>query len=207
MRKNRILAAGAALLMLAAAPFAAQAFDIDHKHGRYSHHGGEIGQALTPDNDHATGCAGVNRLNHRHQVIPESDHYGHSEVIQPCVSKAPAASSCSGAASSDSKSCASCAGHAGTRAPTHASAAARGDEEADARDYCDEVYVSIPTGYHGRAGYGYYDTAEMQMGYAFHHLTREDLAKNRKQLEAKGLIPAGSGFQSKNLDRLVESMR
>lgn len=168
------------------------ALDFDHEHGRTEHHGGEIGQASQPTSGHAPGKAGLDRAHHRHPVFPECDHAGHPEALHGCCKKSePAREGCSKSS------------HA---LPNHRAAAAAGDCEADHRDCCDEVHVHVPTGYSGPSA-GYWSAAEVQMDYAFHHLTGADLARDREALEKDGVIPQGAARWSSKLDRVLENLK
>ncbi|MBI3892125.1 MAG: hypothetical protein HY303_11420 [Candidatus Wallbacteria bacterium] len=185
------LALAGLLAWTAASPL--PALDIDHEHGVTEHHGGEIGQASRPSTGHAFGKAGLDRVNHRHFVFPECEHAGHHEVIDDCHTCFKDTSDCGHACKGELRS--------------HRTAAEVADTIADRRDCCDEVFVDVPRGYPGLSGYNYWSTGEVQMDYAFHHLTGAQLASERQALEKDGVIPTGLGKPNPRLDAILQSLK
>lgn len=192
---NRLIPLALATALIAGGPAPALAFDFDHQHGVLEHHGGEIGQASRPTAGHAHGSAGLARLEHRHHVFPECDHAGHGEVIDEGCCAHRAASPCSTAS------------EAAHPAPDHTRVAAHADSIADHRCCTDLVHVTVPTGYAGLDGHGYHDRAEVQLDYAFHHLSGAEVGASSEALEAAGLIPARSGFRSERLERVLANLK
>ncbi len=181
------------LLLSWATPASAHLFD--HRHGFEKHHGGYLGQASRPSNDHAVGQDALDRVNHRHHVYARRNHCGHDEVLcDRCTSFCDRSGPRTGCRSGE---------------VTHERAAACA---AHASDHCCccggcKATVTEPRGYPAPNGFGYYNEDEVRMDYAFHHLTPKQLAEEGAKLEEAGLIPTGSRQESVRLQWMVDRLR